>query len=366
MSTRNYGIDFLRIVSMFMVVLLHIMGQGGILNAAEPYSLNYYVAWFLEISAYCAVNCFAMISGFVMCFSKTKLSKISELWLQTAFYTISILVVFFLISPQNVSLGSVVNAVFPITRNHYWYITAYFGLYLLIPILNVAIQKIEKKVFSITLASAFVLMTILPTILLYSTYNLSGGYSMIWLCMMYLLGGYIRKYDIVSKIKGGYACLIYSSAIVLTFIYKFAIEHLTPVIFGNIRYDNLFTSYVSPTIVLAGFGLFIACTKIKFNTFFTKVISIISPAALGVYLIHVNSFVWTKVIDGFSEKFATGNVATMIIGIFVSAIVIYLACTIIELLRIQLFKLIRIKNLCQHIESFTYKTLNKIYIKVFK
>ena len=32
MEERNYGIDLLRIVSMMMVVLLHVLGQGGILD----------------------------------------------------------------------------------------------------------------------------------------------------------------------------------------------------------------------------------------------------------------------------------------------------------------------------------------------
>ena len=31
-AVRNYGIDLLRIVAMFMVLLLHVLGQGGILK----------------------------------------------------------------------------------------------------------------------------------------------------------------------------------------------------------------------------------------------------------------------------------------------------------------------------------------------
>lgn len=33
---RNSGIDLLRMVSMFMVVVLHVLGQGGILAALLP------------------------------------------------------------------------------------------------------------------------------------------------------------------------------------------------------------------------------------------------------------------------------------------------------------------------------------------
>ena len=30
-SNRNYGIDALRLVSMYLVVILHVLGQGGVL-----------------------------------------------------------------------------------------------------------------------------------------------------------------------------------------------------------------------------------------------------------------------------------------------------------------------------------------------
>ena len=35
---RNYGIDLLRIVSMFMVVVLHVVGHGDILDATDEAS----------------------------------------------------------------------------------------------------------------------------------------------------------------------------------------------------------------------------------------------------------------------------------------------------------------------------------------
>lgn len=35
-NERNYGIDLLRLVLMYMVCILHTLGQGGILEACEP------------------------------------------------------------------------------------------------------------------------------------------------------------------------------------------------------------------------------------------------------------------------------------------------------------------------------------------
>lgn len=41
-TNRNYGIDLLRLVSMMMVTLLHVPGQGGILNSAAALAI-----WFV-------------------------------------------------------------------------------------------------------------------------------------------------------------------------------------------------------------------------------------------------------------------------------------------------------------------------------
>lgn len=76
---RNYGIDALKIVSMFMIVILHTLGHGGILSSVSIFSGKYYAAWLMEIAAYCAVNCYALISGYVGINSKYRYSKIISL-----------------------------------------------------------------------------------------------------------------------------------------------------------------------------------------------------------------------------------------------------------------------------------------------
>ena len=65
MKTRNYGIDFLRMISMIMIVMLHTLGHGGILRSVSFLSVHYQIAWLLEVIAFGAVNTYAMISGFV-------------------------------------------------------------------------------------------------------------------------------------------------------------------------------------------------------------------------------------------------------------------------------------------------------------
>ena len=62
---RNYGIDLLRMLSMFMIVNLHVLGQGGAMVRIVGDEAGYYAAWFLETCAYCAVDCYGLISGYV-------------------------------------------------------------------------------------------------------------------------------------------------------------------------------------------------------------------------------------------------------------------------------------------------------------
>lgn len=196
---RHDGIDALRIVSMFMVVVLHTLGQGGILRNTVPYSIHYYVAWFLEIGSYCAVNCFALISGYVLHRSRPCISKLAQLWLQVIFYSILITGIFAVVYPERIGLKYIVKALFPVSFNQYWYISAYFGLYLLTPILNIAIAHIEKKTYDALLLSIFGLFCVLGYFSLHDAYTLNSGYSL--LCILYLLGAYLYKYDIAAKVK---------------------------------------------------------------------------------------------------------------------------------------------------------------------
>ena len=39
-NERNYGVDALRILAMLMVVVTHVMGVGGILDACEPLQVS--------------------------------------------------------------------------------------------------------------------------------------------------------------------------------------------------------------------------------------------------------------------------------------------------------------------------------------
>ena len=72
---RNWGIDALRIIAMLMIVTWHILWHGGILESAQVSSAQYYIAWYIAMLTFGAVNCYGLISGYVGVQSKFKVSN---------------------------------------------------------------------------------------------------------------------------------------------------------------------------------------------------------------------------------------------------------------------------------------------------
>ena len=146
-TSRNYGIDILRIVSILGVAFLHVLGHGGILYLPHSF-LNFSTAWFFEILAYPAVNCFVLISGYVGYRGEKvfpKIKSILSLLFTVLFYSISIFCLFKLFYPETAALSAPSISLMPTVMGRYWFFTAYFGLFFLTPILNTFVHRSNLK-----------------------------------------------------------------------------------------------------------------------------------------------------------------------------------------------------------------------------
>ena len=98
---------------MALIVLRHILGFGGILENVSLFSLNYGIAWLLDTAAECAVNCYALITGYIYTNAKFKYSNIVSIWLQVLFYTAGIAGLFFIFIQGFTMLpGLLLNVIF--------------------------------------------------------------------------------------------------------------------------------------------------------------------------------------------------------------------------------------------------------------
>lgn len=353
---RNYGIDLLRIVSMIMIVVLHVLGQGGVLRNTVPLSYRYEVAWFLEIASYCAVNCYAIISGYVAVKSKFKYSNIVYLWLQVVFYTVSIAAIMAVISP-NIGKAEVIDALFPVSNRLYWYFTAYFCIYFFTPVFNKAIEYLSEKQLKAIGVSIFMLFCIIPILADKDTFHLNNGYTPIWLMMLYILGGIINKCNLFGKMKSWIAMLIYLLMVVITWAERLICDYLNANVALEEPAEAVLTNYTSPTIFFAAVFLLVGFTKLKIGKIATKIIAFCAPASFGVYIIHVNPYIWQYFLKNrytFIAKFGTIKLA---IAVVMAVVVIFTVCLFIDILREQLFKLLRIKKLLQKAESKIFKNI---------
>lgn len=200
-TKRDYGIDLLRIVSMLMVPMVHILGHGGVIEATVPFSLQYESAWLLESILLVAVNCFVLITGYVYYGKETRYYRLLTLWAEVLFYSIIIIIALKFIFPSELGLENYWKAIIPTfftndQFSRYWFFTAYVGMFLLSPFINLGLKHFNKKQDLSVFLSLFIIFSLLPTILNQDmAFNLNQGYGVLWFVVLYYTGGLIHKYE---------------------------------------------------------------------------------------------------------------------------------------------------------------------------
>ena len=363
-SARNYGIDLLRIVSMLMVVVLHVLGHGGVLKGTDPLSANYLLSWFINISAYCAVNCYGLISGFVGIKSKSKYANICYLWVTVVFYSLLSFIVFAVCMPEAVGIKGFISTFFPVTFNAYWYFSSYFCLFFFIPFLNKLMYAINKKQATVLVLSICFLFSIVSMISMQfgrDPFDIKAGYNAIWLASLYIIGAYIRLYDIGKNIKKRMCFLLYLLQVIITFCSRIVAEIITAKVFGVARGENLLISYISPTILLSAVFLRLLFSRINVKNCFIKIISFFSPLAFSVYIIHTQYFIETYLIEGRFQWIAHLNPFLMAVVALAVAMGIWFVCSMIDVIRYYLFKWVHLKEVFISLE---YKVSDYIKNKI--
>lgn len=350
-ADRNYGIDFLRLVSMYMVVILHVLGHGGILSATT--GCKHHLAWFLETAAYCAVDCYAIISGFVSYKADEKPYKYAKylgFWVQVLTYHFGITLLAFLIDPASIGARALVRAFFPVTTGAYWYVGAYTGLFFLIPWLNKLMRSLDAKDATRLISLVFIVFVVYPTFSGYfgDCFKLGNGYSFVWITILYLIGAWMKKCDLPKRIKSSRLLLGSAVCIVLSW---FASEFLSV---------QIFVSYTSFTIVFVAISLVSVFSKLQISSGLSKVIAFFAPAAFGVYLIHDQSLVSMRFMSS-AFIWVTDHPAYLLpVLVILSAFCVFAICLLIEKARLVLFKLLHIDQLIHFVEKKLEHLLNRI------
>lgn len=209
----NYGIEFLRILAVFFVLIMHILGIGGALGHSSGVTNHVYYS--LEIIAYCAVDLFALITGFVNINVKWKSKRYIRIWTCVVWFCVVLFLVVQFIPQVIVGYNTILakflpvsteftqypftgneylDSIFCIGSKQYWYVNMYTLLFVFIPILNAGINKLSKRSTLFVCIGAILLTSVYKTIVDRDLFIVSGGYTAMWLIIMYVTGACVRKY----------------------------------------------------------------------------------------------------------------------------------------------------------------------------
>lgn len=325
-NTRRSNFELLRIICMIMIVTLHTLGHGGALKNTQVSSANFFVAHLLESLSIVAVNCYILISGFFGINSKFKIKKVLDLYIQVLFYSIIISSLFWIIGIESISLGGILQAIFPITMQTWWFMSIYLVLYILTPYINKLLQVLSFKEFSGLLIVLLFIFVIWPSIPKFRPIDIQGGYGLYSFIVLYTVGAYISKFY-KDKTFNKYALLVlYLLSATILAVINVSISRIIGRNWGIYAYNFLL-------IFISSIVLFLFFKEIKIKS---KFINKLSSLTLGVYLIHDHGYIRKFIYNalGYDNYF---NTSMFILYTLIVIGIIYISSSIVEYLRQVLF-----------------------------
>ena len=132
--------------------------------------------------------------------------------------------------------------------------------------------------------------------------------------------------------------------ILITLFSKIFIQYISIKVLGKNIDGGILIDYVSPTVIIASILLVLIFRNINFRGYSIKIISFFSPLAFSVYLIHNNNLINKYIIIDCLKQIVDLKWYLFVIVIMGSTICIYILCSMIDLIRVLLFKKFKVKK----------------------
>lgn len=329
---RDSSIELFRIITMLFIIMHHYVVNSGIIAEITPENVLSFNSLFCLIFGWggkTGINCFVFITGYFMCKSNITPKKFFKLLFEIEFYKIVFYLIFLLTGYSSFSVKAFIKALLPIYSIGTGFGSSYLIFFLFIPFLNILIQSMSEKQHIKLIAVCIITGTLLQTFL-----NASNAFTYVgWFMVLYFIASYVRLYPkkfFDSKKIWGIASVV---SILISWC---------SVIVGAFAYDKfnkaIYYHFVSDSnkllAVVTAFCAFLFFKNL--NIGYNRVINKIAASAFGVLLIHANSdvmrqWLWKDVLDNVGAYHSN----YLVIHAFISVIVIYAVCTLIDMIRIK-------------------------------
>lgn len=329
---RSANLDLLRIVSMLLIVFLHSIDHSGVLENAENCGtgMYFYIRFAYGLCQVC-VNIYIMLSGYFMIHSAFRLQKLAALWMEAAFYSVVLKLLFMVTGQEDFSILSLIGCFFPILTGRYWFLTIYVGMYLLSPFLNILIRSLDRKQHSLLNLCLFglfsVWVSIHPAI---AGMKSGGGWGLAWFVVLYIAAAWFRLYYTPDG-KPARWLLAYVAISVLMAAAQVAARAWNVGIMQKIL-ANWFR-YDSAPVYLMTLALFAGFLNINIRSAgAARLICTAAPLTLGVYLIHAHANVspWSWAVLDLPGRMDSALFLPIQLG---AVLLIFGVCAGVDLLR---------------------------------
>lgn len=332
---RQSNIELLRIVAMFLVLVVHAdyasLGRPTLLDIEiNPMSSSCRI--FTQSFSIVCVNLFVIISGYFGINYKIRSSL--GLIFQIIFWRIIVCVAVCVLGLQTFSFGMLIDI---LPGSNDWFVRSYLLLILFSPIVNVFVENISSKNLLRFIVAFYVIQTIFGWLLPIWEPVFCSGYSTISMLGLYLIGRYMKlygqnllKYKTTIYWSGYFVISLLAAGIMI--LLTFIVENNTILTY----FQNRFTAYVSPVVILSSICLFVAFVKMDFSS---RIVNWIATSVFSVYLVHCNPYVfeyYTKICSDFFEQYNTcvyvGLMLVLLLGIFIVSV-------FVDKVRIQIWRM---------------------------
>ena len=280
MKKRNYRLDFLRVISMIMVVIIHIANYYcRAFNDIDK--ISYIGALIFNTISRISVPFFFMISGATLLSKKYDKNKNRERIIKKIITLIAITIIYLFWDKYYMNKNiNIISLLSKPARKLLWFMYAIVSIYIALPFIKCMVDKMGKEEDKLFVVLWIMFNGVLKKINIGSTYLIpiiNGTYYLGYFVIGYII---IKHHDFVSENKDNRLLLIttiLSYVIVITLTYYISINN-------DKHFTNLLT-YSNVLMIIASLSSFI---YLYFNIEDKEniIISKLSNLSFGIYLLH--------------------------------------------------------------------------------
>ena len=292
MQKRNVGYDLIRALSIFLVVAIH---SNVAYLANDVGGAGWHIVMVATSVCLIAVPLFFMVSGALLLDTDEVISLDTLFFKRILKQAVPFIVWSLIYVAARIVMGKIPLTLSAFTSllhepayYQFWFMYSLLAIYLLLPVLQAVVIKLDKKHLEYLLLLWLIFNTVFPLLQRFVPGFAISEHVDLILCEGYvgyfLLGHYLKKYH--AELSPGRGAILAAVGIGITAVLS-VVEYA---VCDAISYTGYFyQAYLTPFVALAAIGVFILFSNITYteNEKFTSAAKLLSVASIGVYYIHM-------------------------------------------------------------------------------